>query len=53
MAQGKFYQKVKDAVCHLNLLESLTSWCNAAEIEITGLKSGVSHELQQSRALKL
>ena len=31
MVQGKFYQKLKDAACHLKQLEPYTPWSNAAE----------------------
>ena len=52
MAQGKFYEKLKDAACHLKQLEPYTPWSNAAEIEIKELKKGAGHKLLQSRASK-
>ena len=52
MIQGKFYQMLKDAACHLKHLEPYTPWSNAAEREIEELKKGGSHKLLQSRAQK-
>ena len=50
MIQDKFYQKLKDAACHLKQLELYTSWSNAAEREIEELRKGTGCELCWSRA---
>ena len=52
MVQGKFYQKLKDAACHLKHLVPYTTWSNAAEKEIKELKKRASHKLLKSRAPK-
>ena len=39
MIQGKLYQKLKDAACHLKQLEPYTPWLNAAEKEKEKKKS--------------
>ena len=52
MMKGKFYQKLKDAACHLKQLESYIPWSNAAVRDFKGLKKWASHELLQSRAPK-
>ena len=50
MIQGKFYQSLKDAACHLKPLEPYNLWSNAAEREIREVKKGDSHKLLRSRA---
>ena len=52
MVQGKFYQKLKDAACHLKQLEPYTPWSNAAERKIKELKKGMGCKLLRSRAPK-
>ena len=52
LVQGKFHQKLKEAVCHLKQLEPYTPWSIAAEREIKELKKGAGHKLLRSRALK-
>ena len=52
MIQGKFCQKLKDAACHLNQLESYTPWSNAAEREIKKLKKEASCKLLRCTAPK-
>ena len=52
MLQDKFYQKLKDAACHLKKLEPYTPWSNAVEREIKELKKGAGHKLLKSRAPK-
>ena len=52
MVWGKYYQKLKDAACHLKQLEPYTFWSNAAEKEIKELKKGARHKLLWSRAPK-
>ena len=34
MVQGKFYQKLKEAACHLKQLEPYTLWSNATKREM-------------------
>ena len=53
MIQHKFYQKLKDAACHLILLEQYTPLSNAAERDINELKKGAGGKLLQFRAPKL
>ena len=38
MKQDTFYQKLKDAACHLKHLEPYTPWSNAAKRKIKDLK---------------
>ena len=52
MIQGKFYQKLKNAACHLKQLEPYSPWGNAAKKEIKEFKKGASHKFLQSRAPK-
>ena len=52
MIQGKFHQKLIEAVYHLKQLEPYTPWSNTAEREIKELKKGAGHKLLQSRAQK-
>ena len=52
MVQGKFYQKLKDVICHLKQLEPYTPWSNAAEREIKKLQKGAGHKLMRSRLPK-
>ena len=39
MIQGKFYQKLKHAACHLKQMELHTSWSDASEREMKELKN--------------
>ena len=52
MIQGKFYQKLKDAACHLKQLEPYTTCLNAAEREVKELKKRADHKLLWSRESK-
>ena len=52
MVQGKFHQKLKEAVCHLKQLKPYTTWSNAAEREVKELKKEVGHKMLLSRAPK-
>ena len=52
LVQGKFHQKLKEAVCHLKQLEPYTPWSNSAEREIKELKKGAGHKMLWSRAPK-
>ena len=45
MLQCKFYQKLKEAECHLKQLEPYTPWSNAVEKEIKKLKKGAHQKL--------
>ena len=47
MLQGKFYQELPNAACHLKQLEPYTPWSNTAEREIKELTKGSSHKLLQ------
>ena len=49
MVKVKFYQKLKDAACHLKQLELYSPWLNATDREIKKLKKGVAHELLRSK----
>ena len=49
MIQGKFYQKLKDVLCHLKQLAPYVPWSNVAG-EITQLKKRASYKLLWSRA---
>ena len=44
MIHGKFYQKFKDAACHLKQLEPHTPWSNNAERGLKELKKGAEHK---------
>ena len=50
MIQGKFYQKLKNAACHLKHLDTYTLWSNASEREIKELEKGISPKMLQSKA---
>ena len=50
MTQGKFYQKFKDAACHLKQLEPYTPRSNAAEREIKEFKKRAGHNQLRSIA---
>ena len=52
MIQGKFSQKLKEAVYHLKQLKPYTPWPNAAEREINELKKGAGCKLLKSWAPK-
>ena len=52
MIQGKFYQRLKHASCHLKQLKPYTSWQHAAERETKELKKVGGYKLLQSRAPK-
>ena len=52
MGQGKFYQKLKDAACHLKQFEPYTPLSNATEREVKELKKGVGYKLMLPRAPK-
>ena len=41
LIQGKFYQKLKVAACHLKQLELYTPWSNAAEVRLKRLRKGL------------
>ena len=43
LIQGKFYQKLKEAACHLRQLEPYTPWLNAAKREMKEFKKGAGH----------
>ena len=50
MIQGKYYQKLKDAACHLKQLEPYIAWSNTTEREIKELKKRASYKLLWSKA---
>ena len=52
MIQSTFYQKIKDATCHLKQLEPNAPWSNPAKRKITELKKGAVCKLLRSRVLK-
>ena len=52
LIQGKFHQKLKEAVSHFKQWEPYTPWSNAPEREIIELKKGTSHKMLRYRAPK-
>ena len=50
--QGKFYQKLKDAACHLKPFESNTPWSIAAERNIKEFKKRAGKKTIEVKSTK-